>query len=69
MNRGTDLPKRRALSLRDGKCTLVMLMSDKGEVNRPLSTPLFFRSGSSRHLALNIAVYFPLFSVKWGIDC
>lgn len=41
MNGGTDLPKRRGLSLRDGKCTLAMLVSDKAEVNQPLSTPLF----------------------------
>lgn len=41
MNGGTDLPKRRGLSLRDGKCTLAMLVSDKAEVNQPFSAPLF----------------------------
>lgn len=40
MNGGTDLIKKRGLSLRDGKGMLVlaMAMSDKPEVNWPLST-------------------------------
>lgn len=41
MNGGTDLIKKRGLSLRDGKSVLAMAISDKAEINWPLSTTSF----------------------------